>query len=356
MTDKAWWQDKRVFITGHTGFKGAWLSHWLSRWGATLGGMSLPPTQPSLFAELDLASRMESHIGDIRDADLVMKRLREFEPEIVFHMAAQPLVRLSYREPIATYATNVMGTIHVLEAARATSSVRAIIGVTSDKCYANKEWPWGYRENDPMGGHDPYSSSKGACELVIDAWRKSYFSGRSGPRLASVRAGNVIGGGDWAEDRLIPDIVRAFEAGVPVVVRSPRATRPWQHVLEPLSGYMTVAQKLVDEGADWAEPWNFGPSADDIRPVGDIIAQMVQVWGDGAQWRSEEEADPEKRIHEAQTLALDSSKARQRLGWRPVWTLEQTLNRIVDWSKRRQAGVSVASLCDEEIESYVGAR
>lgn len=346
----AWWRGKRVFVTGHTGFKGAWLSLWLTRWGAEVTGLSLaPPTKPSLFDEAEIAKRMTSHIGDIRDADLVKRLIAEAKPEIVLHLAAQPLVRLSYREPAETYATNVMGTIHVLEAVRATPSVKAVVSVTSDKCYENREWPWGYRENDPMGGHDPYSSSKGACEIVIASWRKSFFSAPDSARIASVRAGNVIGGGDWAEDRLVPDILRAFEADQPVVIRNPGATRPWQHVLEPIGAYLRIAEHLYEDGHDWAEGWNFACDGDDIRPVGYIVDRMVKLYGGTARW----ELDKDGHVHEAHALSLDCSKARQRLGWRPTWRLDRTLERIVEWSQRRLAGEPVGALSEAEIDLFL---
>jgi CDP-glucose 4,6-dehydratase len=345
------WRGKRVFITGHTGFKGAWLALWLADWGATVKGYALsPPTDPSLFDEIGLGGIIESEIGDIRDYERISASIAAFKPEIVLHLAAQPLVRLSYRDPIGTYATNVMGTVHVLESVRQTPSVRAFVSVTSDKCYENKEWPWGYREVDPMGGHDPYSSSKGCAELVISAWRRSYFSDADGLQVASVRAGNVIGGGDWAEDRLIPDILRAFEASEPVVIRNPQATRPWQHVLEPLSGYIEIAERLYGEGAKWAESWNFGPEPRDVRPVGWIADRMVELWGGDASWKLTADAHP----HEARSLALDCSKARQQLGWVPVWQLEQSLLRIIEWTKKRRAGAeTIRQLCEAEIRDYV---
>jgi CDP-glucose 4,6-dehydratase len=281
MTDTVspdFWRGKRVLITGHTGFKGGWLSLWLQSLGAELQGLALaPPTTPSLFVKAMVGAGMASAIGDIRDYETVHACMAAFKPEIVIHMAAQPLVRLSYTEPVATYATNVMGTVHVLEAARHAGSVRAVVNVTTDKCYENREWVWGYREDEPMGGYDPYSNSKGCSELITSAYRRSFFQ-HSGIALGSARAGNVIGGGDWAADRLVPDILRAFERGEPVVIRNPTATRPWQHVLEPLSGYLALAEQLFQHGQAFAEAWNFGPRDEDARPVGWIVKKMADLW------------------------------------------------------------------------------
>jgi CDP-glucose 4,6-dehydratase len=345
------WTNRRVFVTGHTGFKGSWLTMWLKRWGAEVKGYALaPPSAPSLFDEAAVGDGIDSEIGDIRDYDRVLRSMREFRPEVVFHLAAQPLVRLSYDDPIGTYATNVLGTVHVMEAARHVPGVAAFVSVTSDKCYENREWVWGYREDDPMGGHDPYSSSKGCAELVTSAWRRSYFHDPKGLQMASGRAGNVIGGGDWAADRLIPDILRAFDAGAPVTIRNPRATRPWQHVLEPLGGYIAIAEKLCGEdGAAWAQGWNFGPDPRDVRPVDWIVDHMVEAWGGNARWQLTQDAQP----HEAHSLALDCSKARLRLGWTPTWPLETALARIVDWSKQRLDGQSVRKLCEDEIDAYL---
>lgn len=324
------WQGKRVFLTGHTGFKGSWLSLWLQSMGAVVKGFALEPqTTPSLFNEARIADGMESRIGDIRDLATIVASMKAFNPEVLIHMAAQPLVRLSYREPVATYATNVMGTVHVLEAARQCPNLRAIVNVTTDKCYENREWDWGYRENEPMGGHDPYSNSKGCAELVTAAYRNSFFNQKDSAALASARAGNVIGGGDWAVDRLIPDILRAFESQQPVVVRNPLATRPWQHVLEPLSGYLLLAEKLYAQGASFAEGWNFGPRDDDVKPVQWILNHMVQRWGQDASWKLDSSPQP----HEAQLLKLDISKARARLKWHPKWTLADALESIVDWHR-----------------------
>lgn len=345
----SFWQARRVFLTGHTGFKGSWLALWLQSLGATVKGFALePPTSPSLFLEADVAQGMESDIGDIRDIDALVKSIETFSPDVLIHMAAQPLVRLSYQAPVDTYAINVMGTVNVLEAARQCPNLKAIINVTTDKCYENREWLWGYRENEPMGGHDPYSNSKGCSELVTSAYRRSFFNSSDTSALASARAGNVIGGGDWAVDRLIPDILRAFERREPVVIRNPHATRPWQHVLEPLSGYLLLAERLFLEGQSWAEGWNFGPRDDDVKPVEWILGHMASRWGNGANWQLEQTPQP----HEAQLLKLDISKASARLMWEPRWDLAQTLDRIVDWHLAWVSGDDIRQKTVEQIHSY----
>lgn len=346
--DVDFWRGKRVLLTGHTGFKGSWLSLWLQAMRADLCGLSLlPPTTPNLFSEAKVGGGMKSVIGDIRDYETVRAVFAEFNPEIVIHMAAQPLVRLSYKDPIATYATNVMGTVHVLEAARHSGCVKAVVNVTTDKCYENKEWVWGYREDEPMGGYDPYSNSKGCSELVSSAFRQSFFQS-SGIALATARAGNVIGGGDWALDRLVPDILRAFESKEPVVIRNPHSTRPWQHVLEPLSGYLALTQRLYTEGQRFAEGWNFGPSDEDARPVQWIVERMVAEWGGESSWQ----IDGGQHPHEAHYLKLDISKARSKLGWTPRWTLEETLGRIIHWHKAWLAGENVSAVCLEQIKQF----
>lgn len=342
------WRGKRVLVTGHTGFKGGWLCMWLQSMHAEVSGLALaPPTTPALWTEASVAEGMQSEIGDIRDFQTVRAAMAAFKPEIVIHMAAQPLVRLSYSEPVATYATNVMGTVHVLEAARQVGSVRAIVNVTTDKCYQNKEWVWGYREDEPMGGYDPYSSSKGCSELVSNAYRQSFFQ-KSDISLATARAGNVIGGGDWALDRLVPDILRAFECKQPVIVRNPNATRPWQHVLEPLSGYLTLAEKLYVEGAAWAQAWNFGPRDEDARPVRWIVEQLANSWGEGASWQ----LDPGEHPHEANFLKLDISKARAGLDWQPRWALSTALAQITGWHRAWLAKKDMRELCLAQIQQY----
>lgn len=343
------WQGKRVLLTGHTGFKGSWLSLWLQSLGAEVHGLALaPPTIPNLFTEAQVAKAMvSSTIGDIRDLATVQKTMHASQPEIIIHMAAQPLVRLSYAEPVETYATNVMGTVHVLEAARHTASVAAIVVVTTDKCYDNKEWIWGYREDEPMGGHDPYSNSKGCAELVTSAYRNSFLKAQ-GKALASARAGNVIGGGDWAADRLVPDILRAFEQNTPVTIRNPHATRPWQHVLEPLSGYLTLAEKLYTQGQGFADGWNFGPNDEDARPVQWIVEHMVDTWGRGASWQHDGGTHP----HEANFLKLDISKAKALLDWQPRWPLATALKHISDWHQAWLAREDVHQVCLAQIQQY----
>ncbi|GAA0751445.1 CDP-glucose 4,6-dehydratase [Ideonella azotifigens] len=346
--DASFWRGKRVFLTGHTGFKGSWLSLWLQSLGAELHGFALsPPTDPSLFREARVAAGMAGTTGDIRDLAALQTAISAFRPDIVIHMAAQPLVRLSYAEPVETYATNVMGTVHLLEAVRQTHSVRVVVNVTTDKCYENKEWAWGYREDEPMGGYDPYSNSKGCAELVSSAYRQSFFQ-QGGPALATARAGNVIGGGDWASDRLVPDILRAFERSEPVVIRNPHSTRPWQHVLEPLAGYLVLAQHLWDGGASFAEGWNLGPRDEDARPVQWIVEQLVDQWGRGARWQLDGGAHP----HEANYLKLDISKARARLGWQPSWRLADALQHIVTWHQAWLAKQDVRALCLQQIAQY----
>ena len=296
---------------------------------------------------------MTSIIGDIRDPLALAKALRDAQPEIVIHMAAQPIVRLSYEQPVETYSTNVMGLVHLFEAIRSSPAVRAVVNVTSDKCYENKEWVWAYRENEPMGGYDPYSSSKGCAEIVTAAYRRSFFNPdtytKHGVALASARAGNVIGGGDWALDRLIPDIMRAIEVGQPVKIRNPRAIRPWQHVLEPLSGYLTLAQKLSESGCEFAEGWNFGPAEADARPVQWIVERLTQMWGEGARWQLDSDCNSP---HEAHHLRLDCSKSRQALGWKPLWDLEQALSLITDWHKSSLQGADMYAKTLAQVRQY----
>jgi CDP-glucose 4,6-dehydratase len=347
------WADKRVFVLGHTGFKGAWLSLWLCRMGAKVFGLSLPAASyPCLFTAASIEPLVDTTYGDIRDADVVRRAIEAARPHIVFHLAAQSLVRPSYREPVATYATNVMGTVHVLAAATAVSSVRCVVVVTSDKCYENREWLWAYRESEPLGGHDPYSSSKACAELVTTAWRRSFLDGSGHPAvgLASVRAGNVIGGGDWAEDRLIPDCIRALVAGLPIAIRNPQATRPWQHVLDPLSGYLMLAQRLWDEPQAYGEAWNFGPGENDVRPVGWIASGVVGRWGEGARW----EATSSDTRHEATLLKVDASKARARLGWSQRLRLEAGLDWTVEWYRAFSRAQSARALTEDQITRFVG--
>jgi CDP-glucose 4,6-dehydratase len=317
--------------------------------GAVVKGYALEPnTTPNLFTQAKVAQNMDSEIGDVTDLNHITESMKAFDPDVLIHMAAQPLVRLSYEDPVTTYNTNVMGTVNVIEAARKCTNLKSIVAVTTDKCYENKEWVWGYREDEPMGGHDPYSSSKGCAELVIAAYRKSYFNDANSPALASVRAGNVIGGGDWSIDRLVPDILKAFEKKVPVVVRNPNATRPWQHVLEPLSGYLVLAQRLYEDGQLFAEGWNFGPKDEDCKSVGWILDKMVAQWGGSATWELDENNNP----HEAGYLKLDCSKAAMHLGWYPKLRLEQTLEGIIKWHKAFLDGANMREICLTEIRNY----
>ncbi len=344
------WNKKRVFITGHTGFKGSWLSLWLQDMGAVVKGYSLNPnTSPNLFNEATIFSDMESEIGDIRDFTKLNSSIKSFNPEILIHMAAQPLVRLSYSEPIDTYSTNVMGTLNVLESCRSCDNLKAIIAITTDKCYENKEQDIAYKESDPMGGHDPYSSSKGCCELLISSYRRSFFNNSDTPFLASVRSGNVIGGGDWSSDRLIPDILKAFENNDILKVRNPSSTRPWQHVLDPLSGYLVLAENLYLKGEEYAEAWNFGPEGEGCKPVDWILDKMCNYWGQGVKW----ELDKNNHPHEAGLLKLDCNKAFIKLNWSPNWSLEYTLKLIIKWHKNWLSGCNMKEECLNEIKNYI---
>jgi CDP-glucose 4,6-dehydratase len=342
------WSGCDVFLTGHTGFKGGWLAMRLARAGARVHGFALPPpTDPSLFGAADVAATLASHtVGDIRDGEAVERALRAAKPSVVFHLAAQPLVRESYRDPVGTYAVNVVGTANVLEAVRRNDCVRAVVSVTTDKCYENREWEWGYRESDALGGHDPYSSSKACAELVTASYRSSFLTAR-GVRVASARAGNVIGGGDWAPDRLVPDFLRASLAGRSLEIRHPGATRPWQHVLEPIEGYVRLAEELLLDGAHAEGAWNFGPADDDVRSVADVL-DLLRRHVAGAGWHCAKGA----RVHEAGLLKLDSSKARHRLGWRPVWRLEEAVARTAEWHEAWRRGAPMRAICSEQIAAH----
>lgn len=350
----AFYYGKRVLVTGHTGFKGSWLSIWLHELGAEVVGVAQNPfSERDNFVLSGIGKRMKADIrADIRDVERMKEIFREYQPEIVFHLAAQPLVRLSYEIPVETYQTNVMGTINILEAIRATDSVKVGVMITTDKCYENKEQIWGYRENEPMGGYDPYSSSKGAAEIAIASWRSSFFNpdryGKHGKSIASVRAGNVIGGGDWALDRIIPDCIKALEAGKPIEIRSPKAVRPWQHVLEPLSGYMLLAQKMWNEPTRYCEGWNFGPRAESISTVWEVATKVVENYGSG---ELKDLSDP-NALHEAKLLMLDISKAKFRLGWEPRMDIGQCMEQVVDWYKRYEKE-DVYQLCLKQIYIYL---
>lgn len=347
------WRGKRVFLTGHTGFKGSWLALWLQQLGAEVVGYALEaPTQPSLFDAAQVSKDMASIVGDVRDLEHIQRAMAEAQPDIALHLAAQPLVRYSYQHPVETYATNVMGTVNFLEAVRHTPSVRVAVVITSDKCYENREWEWGYRENEAMGGHDPYSNSKGCAELVTAAYRSSFFApetyGIHQVAVASVRAGNVIGGGDWALDRLIPDMIKAFHQGQPVMIRNPHAIRPWQHVLEPLSGYLLLAENLWNSGPEFVGGWNFGPHDEDAKPVSWIVERLTALWSNGATWQLDGGSHP----HEANYLKLDCSKAKLRLGWEPRLTLADTLEWVVEFYQGYYNGQSARAIADAQIQRY----
>ena len=344
------WQGKKVFITGHTGFKGSWLSLWLKKLGALVKGYSLlPPTNPSIYELCDIASCMETEIGDIRDLSRLKSSLKSFYPDILIHMAAQPLVRHSYVDPVETYQTNVIGTVNILEAARTLDNLKVIINITSDKCYQNNEWEWGYREHDPIGGDDPYSSSKGCAELVSTAYRKSFFDLADSPkRIATARAGNVIGGGDWANDRLIPDILRAFEKSETVKLRNPNAIRPWQHVLEPLSGYLMLAQQLWTSNANYLSTWNFGPYPESVVPVSIVAESMALKWGNDAKFEMAIGDHP----HEATSLKLDISRALSQLDWTPKLSLTKALGLVIDWHKAYLDGQNMQELTIKQIKIF----
>lgn len=347
---KVFWAGRRVFLTGHTGFKGGWLALWLRELGAEVYGYALPAaTEPSLWQAARLHELAPGTLADIRDAQRLADAVTAFAPEIVLHLAAQPLVRESYRTPAETYATNVMGTLNLLEAVRKCDSVCAVVVVTSDKCYENREWLWPYREQDSLGGHDPYSSSKACTELLCASWRESFLR-EAGVALATARAGNVLGGGDWSADRLVPDILRAWQTGESLTLRYPQAVRPWQHVLEPLHGYLALAQALVEQGEAVASAWNFGPDAEGLVSVGDLVDRLARHWPGEARWSVDAAVQP----HEAGLLSLDSAKARAKLDWRPRWALQQALERTLDWHQAWQAGEDMQTFSRAQIAAYQG--
>ena len=352
--DKQFWNKKRVLITGHTGFKGSWLCLMLHKLESDVYGYALePPTNPCLFNEAKINEHVTSRIDDIRDYNKLLEFVQLCKPEIIIHMAAQPLVRESYRNPVFTYEVNVIGTVNLLEAIRHTPGVKAVVNVTTDKCYDNKEWHWGYRENEPLGGYDPYSNSKSCSELVTSAYRNSFFNSKEyqkhGVALASARAGNVIGGGDWAEDRLIPDFIRAISQGSRVKIRFPYAIRPWQHVLEPLSGYLSLAQKLYNKGPEYAEPWNFGPDDSDAKSVEWIANRFAELWGEGFSYSIDNNPQP----HEASFLKLDCSKAKAKLQWQPLWNIEKSLRYTVEWYQSWINKIDMRKFTDGQINDYL---
>ncbi len=348
-TDPSFWRGRRVFLTGHTGFKGSWLSLWLSEMGAEVTGYALPPpTKPSLYEAARVDGCVRSVTGDVRDAKALRLALREAAPSVVIHMAAQSLVRPSYENPAETFEVNVLGTANLLDAARAAEGVSAVIVVTSDKCYENREWLWAYRENEPLGGHDPYSASKACAEIVAASYRRSFFHDVKAPAVATVRAGNVIGGGDWARDRLVPDLVSAFCVNRAAMIRNPLAVRPWQHVLEPLSGYLMLAERLVSDKAAFSEAWNFGPGEGDSVPVSAVADRMAALWGEGASWAQE----PGSHVHEAHLLSLSAAKARARLGYRPRIGLDEALSLTVSWYKAHHQGADMRAATLEQIRGF----
>jgi CDP-glucose 4,6-dehydratase len=353
MLNRSYWRGRRVFLTGHTGFKGGWLSLWLNALGAEVSGYALdPPTHPNLFEQAGIANTIHSIRGDIRDFPRLKSAIAECNPEVVIHMAAQSVVRRAYEDPIENYSSNVMGTVHVLEALRQLKKPCVVVNVTSDKCYENREWIWGYRENESMGGRDPYSNSKGCAELVTSAYRESFFPadsvGQHGVALASARAGNAIGGGDWTSDQLIPDLMRAFLAGRPCLIRNPSAFRPWQFVLEPLRGYLMLAERLAEDGQRFASGWNLGPADADAKPVSWIADELARSWGNDASWSRDSAVHPK----EAHALKLDASKASIYLDWHPVLPLQQALRWIVEWYHAFQSGDDLKQLTLKQIEQY----
>jgi CDP-glucose 4,6-dehydratase len=353
MIDRAYWKGRKVFLTGHTGFKGSWLSLWLNRLGANVTGYSLdPPTQPNLYEQARVSDSIRSIAGDIRDFDRLKGAMAETRPDVVLHLAAQSVVRRGYQDPIETYSSNVMGTVHLFEAVRQLRRPCVVVNVTSDKCYANREWVWGYREDEPFGGRDPYSNSKGCAELVTTAYRESFFPSTAvdqhGVALGSARAGNAIGGGDWTADQLIPDLMRAFLSGTSCLIRNPSATRPWQFVLEPLRGYLMLAERLATDGSSYASGWNFGPADDDARPVGWIADELSRLWGGNARWAHDSASHPK----EAHALKLDVSKAKAGLGWYPALPLDQALRWIVDWYQAFHEGTDLRQITETQIAAY----
>lgn len=354
MIDRTFWKNKKVFITGHTGFKGSWLSLWLSSMGAEVMGYALkPPTVPSLFNLCKIEELVTSIEDDIRNIDSLKKYICSFKPEVIFHLAAQPIVSESYKNPLETYEINVMGTVNLLEAVRNCSFVKAVVNITSDKCYENREWYWGYRETDKLGGYDPYSNSKACSELIVSAYRNSFFNPKDyekhGVGIATARAGNVIGGGDWAKNRLIPDCIRSLLKREKIIIRSPNAMRPWQHVIEPLRGYLMLAEKLYKEGRNFASAWNFGPKDEDMQTVEWIVKRLCYLWEESVEYQIEKQLE----FHEASLLRLDCSKARYILGWKPEWSIETSLEKVVDWVKAYKESENMYNVCIRQIKEYM---
>jgi len=353
MIENGFWDKKKVFITGHTGFKGSWLCLWLHSLGAKIKGYALkPPTNPSLYEIGHIGEILNSVIADVRDRETLTKEICEFQPEIVIHMAAQSIVRVSYKDPVETYSTNVIGTVNLFEAIRKCNTVRVVINVTTDKCYENREWIWPYRENEPMGGYDPYSNSKACSELITASYRNSFFNPQEYPKhgvaIATARSGNVVGGGDWAPDRLVPDCIRSLLKGERILIRNPQAIRPWQHVLDPLYGYLILAQKLFKDGPVFGEPWNFGPEDRDAQTVEWLVNKICALWGEGASY----EIDRRNHPHEANYLKLDCSKAKHRLKWYPKWNLEKAIEKVVEWVRAYKRGDNIKEICLKQIDEY----
>ncbi len=349
MIDKSFWKNKKVFITGHTGFKGGWLSLWLKKLGANVAGYALEPLiKKAIFFDAEIFSSIDkSYIGDIRDEEFLLKCMQSFKPEIVIHMAAQPLVKKSYELPKDTFTTNIIGTVNIFETIRKTSSVKAVLNVTTDKCYKNNEWDWGYRENEPLGGKDPYSSSKACSELISSAYRKSFFS-EIGIALATARAGNVIGGGDWSKDRIIPDSIKSLIKNKSLYIRNPSSTRPWQHVLDPLCGYIILCQNLIENPNNFSEAWNFGPYEEDAKPVSFIVNKIVKNWNKKIEWN----IDKSKHQHEDKYLKLDCSKSRKKLKWKPNWRLDRAIEETVLWYKAWYKNKSMKDFTLNQINIY----